>query len=113
MYSLVRYVAAVLLAVFAASAPAQQPVVAAGADNTFAIATDGRLLGWGEDDGQLGLGRVLRATTPTLVPGAAYVAIAAGSEHALALTASDRAAALALSGRSARTWSRRCAGWRA
>src|SRR6266851_1557194 len=83
-----RFAAAVLLAGFAAGAAAQQPVVAAGADNTFAIATDGRLLGWGEDDGQLGLGRVLRAASPTAVPGATYAAITAGSHHALALTAS-------------------------
>ncbi len=81
-----RFLLLVFSALFAAGAAAQLPAVSAGTDHSFAVTTDGRLLGWGRDDaGQLGLGTVRQSSTPLPVAGT-YAAIATGSSHTLALT---------------------------
>ena len=59
-----KFLLVVFSALFAAGAAAQVPAVSAGADYSFAVSTDGRLLGWGRDDtGQLGLGSVRQSSS--------------------------------------------------
>jgi len=83
-----KFLLLVFSALFAAGAAGQVPAVSAGADHSFAVGTDGRLLGWGRDDaGQLGLGTVRQSSTPLPVAGT-FAAIATGASHTLALTAS-------------------------
>jgi alpha-tubulin suppressor-like RCC1 family protein len=67
--------------------------VAAGEDFAFAVTTNGKLYAWGADYyGQLGIGKIERYdATPTLVRGISGVtSIAAGFEHALAVTKSGQ-----------------------
>jgi alpha-tubulin suppressor-like RCC1 family protein len=62
--------------------------IAAGSDHSLALKSDGTLLSWGNDSyGQLGDGRAFPdSPTPSAVLGASnIVAIAAGSNHSLAL----------------------------
>jgi alpha-tubulin suppressor-like RCC1 family protein len=64
--------------------------VAAGANHSLAVLSDGTVRAWGLNElGQLGTGSTAQAPIPTQVVGASgVVAVAAGVNHSLALTAS-------------------------
>ena len=66
--------------------------VAAGGDHSLALASDGRIFGWGANtSGQVGDGTTSSRSTPTPVtapPGVTFTAVSAGTAHSLAV-ASD------------------------
>src|SRR5438094_338189 len=80
-----KFLLVVFSALFAAAAAAQVPAVSAGADYSFAVSTDGRLHGWGNNDqGQVGDGTRLPRLTPVFAAGG-FVAVGAGDKHTVAL----------------------------
>ena len=63
-------------------AVAGTPVVAAGSGQSFAIDTQGRLFGWGDDRyGQLGLGRMTRSLVPLKVGSDFKITTAGGGDR--------------------------------
>ncbi|MEU8542660.1 Ig-like domain repeat protein [Streptomyces sp. NPDC048717] len=68
--------------------------VSMGSYHSLALTSDGRVLAWGDNvNGQLGNGTTTGSTTPvaTLIPaGTTITAVAAGTNHSLALTSDHR-----------------------
>jgi alpha-tubulin suppressor-like RCC1 family protein len=71
--------------------------IAAGAADSFAVTSDGRVFGWGDNGfGQLGDGSTTSSTVPVpvaLPAGTQVSGVAAGDLHTVALTSDDRALA--------------------
>ena len=65
--------------------------VAAGYDHVLALASDGRVYGWGRnDDGEIGDGTTVQRAAPVLVSGLSNVReVSAGINHSLAVTNGD------------------------
>jgi alpha-tubulin suppressor-like RCC1 family protein len=73
---------------------AATPTVAAGQQHSLGLSIDGKLYGWGADgNGQLGLGRLMLANLPQVVPnfnqgqGTGATSLAAGSTHSVTVKA--------------------------
>ncbi|HYC36972.1 MAG TPA: Ig-like domain repeat protein [Usitatibacter sp.] len=80
--------ALLLLAGLATSAAdAATPDISSRRTHTLALGADGAVYAWGSDvDGQLGIGRTLFATTPTVISGMPPIAaVEAGTNHIVAL----------------------------
>ena len=64
--------------------------IAAGAQHTIALKSDGTLWAWGRNnDGQLGVGTDANKATPTQIGPATWSAISAGWNHTVALKSDD------------------------